>query len=60
MQPGASLMGVEGMGRVITRERGAVHKIRRRRDDFATAVDLDLPVLHHLQHEFATRALRPR
>jgi hypothetical protein len=58
-------MGVEGMGRVFTRWRGAVHDCERRRDDFATAVDLDLPLLHHfkrddLQHEFATRALRPR
>jgi hypothetical protein len=48
------------MGRVFTRWRGAVHTNRRRHDIFATAVDLDLPVLHHLQHEFATRALRPR
>jgi hypothetical protein len=23
-------------------------------------MDLDLPLLHQLQHEFATRALRPR
>jgi hypothetical protein len=58
--PGASLIGVEGMGRVFTHQRGLVHTTRRRHDDFVTAVDPDLPVLHHLQHEFATRALRPR
>jgi hypothetical protein len=53
-------MGVEGMGRVFTRVRGAVHANNCRRVCFAQALDLDLPLLHQLQHEFATRALRPR
>jgi hypothetical protein len=35
-------------------EQDAVHKNTRRHDCLATAVDLDLPLLH-LQHEFATR-----
>jgi hypothetical protein len=48
------------MGRVFTREYGAVHDSARRHDDFVAAADLDVPLLHHLQHEFATRALRPR
>jgi len=51
-------MGLERKGRAFTR--GAVRINRRRHDDFATAVDLDLPLLQRLQHEFATRALRPR
>jgi hypothetical protein len=53
-------MGVEGMGRVFTRVRGAIHECKRRRVCFAQALGLDLPLLHQLQHEFATRALRPR
>jgi hypothetical protein len=51
-------MGLERKGRAF--KRGAVRINRRRHDDFATAVDPDLPLLQRLQHEFATRALRPR
>jgi Mg-chelatase subunit ChlI len=47
------LIGVEGMGRAFTRWRGAL-KVRRR-DEFATAVNLCQPLLHRLQHECATR-----
>jgi hypothetical protein len=53
-------MGVEGMGRAFMLARGAVQRKMRRHDVFATAVDLNLPVLHRLQHEYTTRALRPR
>jgi hypothetical protein len=51
-------MGLERKGRAFTR--GAVRSKKRRHDDFVTAVDPDLPLLQYLQHEFATRALRPR
>jgi hypothetical protein len=51
---------VERKGRAFTPRqnavcRDAVRVKRRRHEDFATALDLDLPLLHHLQHEFATR-----
>jgi hypothetical protein len=48
-------MGVEGKGRVFTRKRGEVRPKTRRHDKFAKAVDLDLPLLHRLQHENSTR-----
>jgi hypothetical protein len=43
------------MGRAVMLARGAVQLKMRRHDIFATAADLDLPVLHSLQHEYATR-----
>jgi hypothetical protein len=51
-------MGVERKGRAFTR--GMVRMKWRRRDHLAAAVDPNLPLLQRLQHEFATRALRPR
>jgi hypothetical protein len=44
-------MGVEGKGRVFTRKLGEAHDKARRHDIFATAVDLELPLLRHWQHE---------
>ena len=44
-------MDVEGKGRVCTRKRGEAHSITRRRDGFARAVDLELPLLQPWQHE---------
>jgi hypothetical protein len=48
------------MGCAFTRLCGPVQEKRRRRDTVALVLDLDVPLLHHLQHEYATRALRPR
>jgi len=44
-------MGGEGGGRVFTRKLGGVHNNTRRRDEFARAVDLELPLLRQWQHE---------
>jgi hypothetical protein len=49
-------IGVEGMGRVFTPERGQAHNQLRRHDGIVEAMSLDLPLLRHRQHEIATRS----
>ena len=48
-------IGVEGKGRVFTRTLGKARSKVRRREILARAVDLELPLLRHRQHEIATR-----
>jgi hypothetical protein len=49
MGRGGGLMGVEGKGRVFTRQ--AAQAETRHHEGFARAVDLELPLLQSLQHE---------
>jgi hypothetical protein len=44
-------MVVEGKGRVFTRKLGGAHSKTRSREHVARAVDLELPLLRHWQHE---------
>jgi hypothetical protein len=44
-------MDVERMGRVFTRKPSNAHNKLRLRECFASAVDLELPLLRHWQHE---------
>ena len=54
-------MDVEGKGRVCTRKLAKAHNKTRRRDCFAKAVVLELPLLQPWQHEtLRPVALRPR
>jgi hypothetical protein len=51
---------VEGKGRVFTRKLGKARSKMSRHGGFARAVDLELPLLLHLQHEIAPIGLRLR
>ena len=49
-------IGVEGKGHVFTRKLGKAHTKARYHEAFARAVDLELPLLRHRQHEIATHS----